>query len=155
MRDKRSRQPARATCHETPGTCDSAWKCGLMRKVNLRTVRCTGFVLVLLFVVFNTKAFAQAFQPSQILSHSASYAGKRMTVSGTVQGINTGTSHQGKEYLTFDLCDRGACMKVFAWGHAKLMEGQHLSVSGTFDTTKHVEPYTFQNVLEAHLGVLP
>jgi hypothetical protein len=109
----------------------------------------------LLFVVFDIKAFAQAFQPSQILSHSASYAGKRMTVSGTVQGINPGISHQGKEYYTFDLCDRSACMKVFAWGHARLSEGQHLSVSGIFDTTKRVEPYAFQNVLEARLGALP
>ena len=118
-------------------------------------VPCTAFVFAFLFVVFNSKAFAQAFQPSQILSHSTSYAGKRMTVSGTVLGINAGTSLQGKEYLTFDLCDRGACMKVFAWGHARLMEGQHLSVSGTFATMKRVEPYTFQNVLEAHLGALP
>lgn len=126
-----------------------------MRKENLRIVPCAAFFFALLFVVFDLQAFGQAFQPSQILSHSASYAGKRMTVSGTVQAVNPGTSHQGKEYFTFDLCDRSACMKVFSWGHARLMEGQHLSVSGTFDITKRVEPFAFQNVLEARLGALP
>ncbi len=35
--------------------------------------------------------------------------------------------------------------KVFAWGHRELREGQHLSVSGTFDAVKHVGRYTFYN----------
>jgi hypothetical protein len=119
-----------------------------MRKVNLRMVPCTTFVFALLFVVFTIKAFAQAFQPSQILSHPDSYDGKRLTVSGTVRNVFPQTTRQGKDYTTFDLCNDTACVKVFVWGHLKLLEGQRQSASGRFETVKHVEPYNFVNVLE-------
>jgi hypothetical protein len=96
-------------------------------------------------------AFAQAFDPAQILSHPPSYDGKRLTVSGTVRQVLARTTRQGKDYTTFDLCD-GVCMKVLVWGHPRLHEDQRQSVSGTFETMKHVEPYTLQNVLETHEG---
>jgi hypothetical protein len=117
-----------------------------MRTVNLRMVRCTAFVFGLL-MVFNIKAFAQAFQPSQIVSHPDSYDGKHLTVSGTVRNVFPQTNRQGKDYTTFDLCN-DACVKVFVWGNLKLPEGQRRSASGRFETVKHVEPYNFVNVLE-------
>jgi cytochrome c-type biogenesis protein CcmE len=111
--------------------------------------------LVSLMFIFglstNPGVFAQAFDPAQILRHTQSYDGKPLTVSGTVRNTVVQTTRQGKEFMTFELCD-AACMKVFTWGHVKLREGQHESVSGTFKTVKHVDLYSFQDVLEAHGG---
>ena len=108
-------------------------------------------LVFLLLLVTNSSVLAQAFVPAQILANPSSYDGKPLTVSGTVRNAVVQTSRQGKEYTTFELCN-DACMKVFTWGHVKLHEGQHESVSGTFKTIKHVELHTFQNVLEAHGG---
>jgi hypothetical protein len=95
----------------------------------------------------NLGVFAQAFDPAQILKHPQSYDGKRLTASGTVRHVFAQTTRQGKDYTTFDLCD-DVCMKVFVWGHPRLRENQRQSVSGKFETMKHVEAQTFENVLE-------
>ena len=57
----------------------------------------------------------------------------------------------GNDYETFDLCDN-TCLKVFAWGHPGLQEGQSLSVSGKFDTVKRVGRYIFRDELDADQG---
>jgi hypothetical protein len=108
-------------------------------------------LVLLVFLATNSSVLAQAFEPAQILNHPSSYDGKPLTVSGTVRDAVAQTTLQGKDYMTFELCD-DACIKVFTWGHVKLREGQHQSVSGTFKVTKHLELKTFQNILEAHSG---
>ena len=99
----------------------------------------------------NPGVFAQAFDPAQILRHPQSYDGKRLTASGTVRHVSAQTTRQGKDYTTFDLCD-DRCMRVFVWGHLRLGENQRKSVSGKFETMKHIEAQTFENVLEAREG---
>jgi hypothetical protein len=108
-------------------------------------------LIFLVLLVTNPRAFAQAFDPAHILSHPSSYDGKRLTVSGTLKNALAETTREGKDYTTFDLCN-DTCMKVFLWGRPKLREGQRQSVSGTFETRKHVGPYTLENVLETHEG---
>jgi hypothetical protein len=105
----------------------------------------------LVLLTANPSAFAQAFDPAQILSHPQSYDGKRLTVSGTVRNVLAQTTRLGKDYTTFDLCD-DVCMKVFIWGHPRLSEKQRQSVSGMFKTMKHIDQYTLENVLEAREG---
>ena len=105
----------------------------------------------LVLLTTNPGPFAQAFDPAQILSHPPSYDGKRLTVSGTLRHVLAQTTRQGKDYTTFDLCD-DVCMKVFLWGHPRLREEQRQSVSGKFETIKHVEAYTLENVLETQAG---
>lgn len=105
----------------------------------------------LVLLMTNSVAFAQAFDPAQILRHPQSYDGKRLTASGTVRHVFAQTTRQGKDYTTFDLCD-DVCLKVFVWGHPRLSENQHRSVSGKFETMKHVEPQTLENVLETQQG---
>jgi len=108
-------------------------------------------LISLVLLTASPSAFAQAFDPARILSHALAYDGKRLTVSGTVRHVLAQTTPQGKDYTTFDLCD-DVCMKVFVWGHPKLREEQRQSVSGRFETMKHVETYTLENVLDAHEG---
>jgi hypothetical protein len=113
---------------------------------------CTSiFVLGLMLFVLTSAAFAETVQPSQILSNSSAYDSKHLTVSGTVRNVIAKTSRRGNDFETFDLCDN-SCVKVFAWGHHVLRQGQHLSVSGTFDSVKHVGRYTFYNELDADDG---
>ena len=104
-------------------------------------------------VLFSTNrpAFAQAFDPAQILKHPQSYDGKRLTASGTVRHVSAQTTRQGKDYTTFDLCD-DLCMKVFVWGHPRVGENHRQIVSGKFETMKHIEAQTLENVLEAREG---
>jgi hypothetical protein len=108
-------------------------------------------LISLIFLTTAPGAFAQAFQPSQILSNPYSYDGKRLTVSGKVRFVLPQTNRLGRDYTTFNLCN-DACIKVFTWGHLKLPEGDRKSVSGRFVTRKRVEPYNFENVLEAQEG---
>jgi len=104
-------------------------------------------------VLFSTNrpAFAQAFDPAQILKYPQSYDGKRLTASGTVRHVLAQTTRQGKDYTTFDLCD-DVCMKVFVWGHPRLRENQRQSVSGKFETMKHMGAQNLENVLETQVG---
>lgn len=99
----------------------------------------------------NPRVFAQAFDPAQILKRPQSYDGKRLTASGTVRHVLAQTTRLGKDYTTFDLCD-DVCMKVFVWGHPRLPENQRQSVSGKFETMKHVEALSVENVLETQEG---
>jgi hypothetical protein len=108
-------------------------------------------LMFLFLLTRNTGVFAQAFDPAQILKHPQSYDGKRLTASGTVRHVFAQTTRQGKDYTTFDLCD-DVCLKVFVWGHPRLRENQRQSVSGKFETMKHVEAQTFENVLETGEG---
>jgi hypothetical protein len=94
---------------------------------------------------------AEPISPSQILTNPTAYDGKHLVVAGTVQNVIARTSRRGNDYETFDLCDN-SCLKVFAWGHPGLQEGQHLSVSGTFDTVKQVGRYIFRNEIDADEG---
>jgi cytochrome c-type biogenesis protein CcmE len=105
----------------------------------------------LLLLTANTVAFAQAFDPAQILRHPQSYDGKRLTASGIVRHVLAQTTRQGKDYTTFDLCD-DACIKVFVSGHPRLHENQRQSVSGRFVTMKHVDALRVENVLETGEG---
>jgi hypothetical protein len=118
-------------------------------------VKSSSITLVSLTFLFlltsNPGVFAQAFDPAQILKHPQSYDGKRLTASGTVRHVFAQSTRQGKDYTTFDLCD-DVCMKVFVWGHPRLRENQRQSVSGKFETMKHVEVQTFENVLETQEG---
>jgi hypothetical protein len=108
---------------------------------------------LLVFPITERRAFAQAFQPSQILSHPSSYDGKRLTVSGTVRSVLPQTTRQGRDYTSFNLCNgNDSCITVFTWGHLRLSEGQRKSVSGRFVIAKRVEPFTFTNVLDAQEG---
>ena len=108
-------------------------------------------LLFLFLLTRNPGVFAQAFDPAQILKHPQSYDGKRLTASGTVRHVFAQTTRQGKDYTTFDLCD-DVCMKVFVCGHPRLRENQRQSVSGKFETKKHIEARTFENVLETKEG---
>lgn len=108
-------------------------------------------LMFLFLLTSNPGVFAQAFDPAQILKHPQSYDGKRLTASGTVRHVFAQSTRQGKDYTTFDLCD-DVCMKVFVWGHPRLRENQRQSVSGKFETMKHVEVQTFENVLETQEG---
>jgi len=108
-------------------------------------------IVALVLCSTNPDAFAQSFDPAQILRHPQSYDGKRLTVSGTMRHVFAQTTRQGKDYTTFDLCD-GACIKVFVWGHPRLRENQRQTVSGRFEIMKHVEAQTLANVLETQQG---
>jgi hypothetical protein len=110
-------------------------------------------VLGLILLILTSTAFAEAVRPSQVVGNATTYDGKHLMVSGIVQNAIAKTSRRGNEYETFELCDK-SCVKVFAWGHPELREGQHLSVSGTFDAVKHVGRYTFYNELDADKGSL-
>jgi hypothetical protein len=105
-------------------------------------------VFVLILLAWTSTAFAKAVRPSQIVGNPTTYNGKHLTVSGTVQNVTAKSSRRGNEYETFDLCDN-SCLKVFAWGHPELREGQQSCVSGTFDAVKHIGRYTFYNELDA------
>jgi hypothetical protein len=107
--------------------------------------------MFLVLLTTNPVAFAQAFDPAQILRHRQSYDGRRLTVSGTIRHVFAQTTRQGKDYTTFDLCD-DACLKVFVWGHPSLRENQRQTVSGKFEIMKHVEAQTLANVLETQQG---
>jgi hypothetical protein len=91
---------------------------------------------------------------SEILKDPTGYSGKHLDVSGTVQDVEQKTSRRGNDYETFDVCDGDSCVKVFAWGHPQINEGQKLTVHGTFDAVKHVGRYTFYNELDADEGSL-
>jgi hypothetical protein len=104
-------------------------------------------LMFLFLLTTNPGVFAQAFDPAQVLRHPQSYDGKRLTASGTVRHVLAQTTRQGKDYTTFDLCD-DVCMKVFVWGHPRLRANQRQSVSGKFETMKHVEGLNIENVLE-------
>src|SRR5215472_4943755 len=117
---------------------------GIRAKSSLVALVC---LMSLVLLKTNPGAFAQAFDPAQILGHPPSYDGKRVTVSGTVRHVLAQTTRRGKDYTTFELCD-DVCMKVFLWGHPRLREEQRQSVSGKFETIKRVDAYTFENVLE-------
>jgi hypothetical protein len=121
---------------------------GIWVKSSLITLVSLTFLFLL---TSNPGVFAQAFDPAQILKHPQSYDGKRLTASGTVRHVFAQSTRQGKDYTTFDLCD-DVCMKVFVWGHPRLRENQRQSVSGKFETMKHVEVQTFENVLETQEG---
>ena len=86
--------------------------------------------------------------PSSLLSHATDYNEQHVVVTGTVTRIQEKTSHRGNDYDIFDLCDSKS-VRVFAWGHPSITEGQHLAVHGTFSVVKHVGPYTFHNEIEA------
>jgi hypothetical protein len=122
-----------------------------MRAIAKSSLMALASLISLVLWTRNPSAFAQAFDPAQILRHPPSYDGKRLTVSGTVRHVLAHTTRQGKDYTTFDLCD-DACMKVFVWGHPRLRADQRQSVSGKFETMKHVEAYTLENVLETREG---
>ena len=121
---------------------------GIRAKSSLVALVC---LMSLVLLKTNPGAFAQAFDPAQILGHPPSYDGKRVTVSGTVRHVLAQTTRRGKDYTTFELCD-DVCMKVFLWGHPRLREEQRQSISGKFETIKRVDAYTFENVLETQAG---
>lgn len=121
---------------------------GIRAKSSLVALVC---LMSLVLLKTNPGAFAQAFDPAQILGHPPSYDGKRVTVSGTLRHVLAQTTRRGKDYTTFELCD-DVCMKVFLWGHPRLREEQRQSVSGKFETIKRVDAYTFENVLETQAG---
>ena len=111
-------------------------------------------LVCLMFLLLSTThpaLFAQAFDPAQILRHPQSYDGRRLTASGTVRHVSAQTTRQGKDYTTFDLCD-DVCLKVFVWGHPRLSENRRQSISGKFETMKHVGTLSVENVLETQEG---
>jgi hypothetical protein len=110
-------------------------------------------VLGLILLIWTLAAFAEAVPPSQIVGNPTTYDGKHLTVSGSVRHVTAKTSRRGNAYETFDLCDN-SCVKIFAWGHRELREGQHLSVSGTFDASNTSGDYTFYYELDADEGSL-
>lgn len=107
--------------------------------------------IVCILLALAPSVLAESIGPSQILANPTAYDGKHLMVSGTVQNVVAKTSRRGNDYETFDLCDN-TCLKVFAWGHPGLQEGQSLSVSGKFDTVKRVSRYIFRDELDADLG---
>ena len=72
---------------------------------------------------------------------------------GAVRGVLAKASHRGNDYETFSLCEK-SCVKVFAWGHPQIREGQRLEVKGTFQAVKRVGQYNFRNEIEADEGSL-
>jgi len=86
--------------------------------------------------------------PTQLIAHPSSYDGQHVGVTGKVENIALKTSQRGNDYETFKLCDK-VCVRVFTWGHPKLIEGQSKTVHGTFSAVKHVGSSTFYNEIEA------
>jgi len=108
--------------------------------VNVKKTACQVALLFVAFTVILVGAltdFAESIKPSEILRDPAAFDGKHVMISRTVQNVIPKTSRKDNDYETFDLCDASG-VRVFTWGHPDLREGQHLSVSGTFDAVKHV-----------------
>lgn len=90
-----------------------------------------------------------------LVKNPATYSGTHVDVSGSVANVQPKVSHAGHDYETFDLCDiNGNCVRVFAWGHPALHEGDKIDVRGVFSETKRVGRYSFHNEIEADEGSL-
>ena len=74
---------------------------------------------------------------------------KGVEVDGRLSEVDFRTSAAGNNYTTFTLGDDEEELSVFAWGHLTVQDGDDVMVKGTFQKTKQVGRYSFENEIEA------
>jgi len=74
---------------------------------------------------------------------------KGVEVTGKVSEVDFRTSAAENNYTTFTLGDDEGELSVFAWGHLTVQDGDDVIVKGTFQKTKQVGRYSFENEIEA------
>ena len=86
-----------------------------------------------------------------IVGNPAKYDHQTVALQGTATALKETTSQRGNDYTTFNLQDPSGCgaVKVFAWGHAAMSNGDQVRVEGVFETEHHQGRYTFYNEVEA------
>jgi len=76
---------------------------------------------------------------------------KKVDITGKATNLDLKTSKKGSNYTTFNLEDEGKQLKVFAWKHLPINEGEDVRVKGTFHKVKYVGKYSFKNEIEASI----
>lgn len=66
------------------------------------------------------------------------FDGKVVRVSGIIARYQERVSRRGRSYTRFRLEEGGFSVRVFAWGHRHLRDGQRVRVTGRFDRVKRV-----------------
>lgn len=89
---------------------------------------------------------------ADILNAPDKYDGKQVEVTGVIENYRSKISKRGNPYITFDLTDREATIKVFSFGRFNLSNGNKVRVKGVFSKVKYVGPYTFYNEIDASDG---
>jgi hypothetical protein len=93
---------------------------------------------------------AERVSIQQILANPDAYDGQEVLLEGRATRIQLRVSQRGNEYATFRLVDAsGKGIKVFAWGHPNIEEGQKVTVRGTYQKVRRVGRYTFYDEVEA------
>jgi len=83
-----------------------------------------------------------------IIANPASFDGKHVAVTGTVDNVKMKTSRRGNDYTTFDLCQT-QCVHVYAHGHANVTKGATVSVTGDFVASRTIGTFTVTNQITA------
>ena len=88
---------------------------------------------------------------ARILTDPAAWDGKRVRISGELEGLKKTRSRSGNLYSTFYIVDaEGNRMKGFRWGHLDMADGEEVEAEGVFRREKRVGKFTFYNELEAN-----
>jgi hypothetical protein len=111
---------------------------------------CKEFIIagVILFSLLPSNAAETTV--ASILANPTQFDAKTVTVRGTAAAVKPTVSRRGNPYTTLKLQDGGSGITVYIQGHPSTANGDHVEVTGVFQTIKRVGPYTFYNEIEAY-----
>ena len=121
----------------------------------MNTKRAHGFALAILFLFWvlpplQFSLAAEKVSIQAVLSNPDSYDRQEVTIEGKASKVRPRVSRRGNEYTTLTLIDdSGKAMNIFTWGHAKVAEGQKVTITGIYQKVKRVGKNTFYNEVEA------
>jgi len=84
-----------------------------------------------------------------IVMNPEKFDGRRLSVTGVVDGLRLRRSRAGNPYATFSLCEGDKKLKVYTRGHPPIHNGQLVVVTGVFRQEKRVGRYVFKNEIDA------
>lgn len=106
-------------------------------------------LLTLAALLVSVGAYAAPLTPAQVLYSANQYNGQPVKVEGIVTKLKVKTGDDGKAYQTFQLCDAGACLSVYATAKTVYTEGAEVKVKGHFWMTKIIGYHTYHNELDS------
>jgi hypothetical protein len=137
-------QPIPASC-DTPGKClsqgiESAFvEAGSMPKIKA-THYWFSIASLTLLITFVSKAGETTV--SSILANPVEFDGKSVTVRGIATEVKPTMSRKGRAYTAFQLQDGSSVITVYMRGDPATKNGNHVEVTGVFQTAQQVGPYT-------------
>src|SRR5215469_9452560 len=97
-------------------------------------------ILLLISLAVCSSVAADEATVSQLVANPLAFDGRHVTVSGTAQSVEPGTSRLGHDYETFQVCEQ-SCVNVLACGHPQITDGKRVTVNGKFEADTSFGPF--------------